>query len=141
MSAIIKFIPVDELEIGELPDELMPRWKKILAMKKQLEGLENAYNSTLKAFFADTKKVLDLEPDHSRKEPQLVIDEDGQVYQAFCACPICQSEAQEIPLGSILEALQAEGAIEPEAATEVRRRAAEEQSKLDAEEKLRLLLN
>lgn len=139
--AYLKFTPIDEIELGRLPDELMPRWKKLIKLREQIEGLETAYDNSLKVFFEDAKKAMEPEPDHSRDEPQLVIDEIGNVFQSFCACPLCQSKNQQIPLGAVLQALQAEEEIDEDGLEEVRKKAAEERVAGEATLRKRLLIN
>jgi hypothetical protein len=141
MSAHLKFIPVDEVELGHLSDDLMPRWKEILELRRKIDELEEAYDNTLKLFFADTIKTLPVKPDHSREEPQLKIDEKGQVYQSFCPCPLCQSKSQSLPLGIVLQAMQTDGPFDPEVLEEIREAATEERIVEEVARRKRLMLN
>jgi hypothetical protein len=139
--AYLKFIPVDEVELGEIPEDMKPRWKKIVQMREQIDGLESAYEKTVRAFFREVREKIELEPDHSRDEAELSIDENGNVVQSFCKCPICQAKIQEVPLAQVLEALEAEKAISPEMAAKARKIAAEEQVETENAKLLRRMIN
>lgn len=141
MTARLKVHFLEEAELGQLPAELKKRWDDLVELTSQLESLQDKLETTTQSFFQSVRGGMDILPDHSREQPELEITPDGQVFQKFCVCPLCQARIQQLPVNAVIDALVAEGSMDADAARAVRTLAGEEQAATDAETKRRMLLN
>lgn len=139
--AHIKFHLLEEVELGSLPDDLKERWEALMKLETRIGQMTETYENQKALIFQEVKEKMDVHPDHSRDEPEVEIDVNGQVFQKFCDCPTCQAKVQGLPLGVVIEALLAEGLINSEEADAVRKVGAEEQAAKDAAQKRRLMMN
>lgn len=138
--AHLKYVPVETVELGRVPEELLPTWQRLYAVYKQVRELEKETTKEISAFFQKLVGSMPLNPEHLADSTDLSIDEDGVVSQQVCECPLCQSKFQSVPLGPILQALAAEG-MDPEDLAAIREDAADERTEEEAERLLARLMN
>lgn len=131
-----KFKVIGEVKIGALEGTMRQAWDRLYAEQLRLMKENETHEAAMDAFWDGLLKKFGPEAVVHEDEPRFRISPEGEVFQEFCKCPVCQAGVHGLTVAETVEEMYKNDLIPHHFIDHIRQRAKMVDSQREMSKKL-----